>query len=219
MKALRNHFWRSLFFIGGLWLCSTAIVISVKASFGVPSWDVLHIGLTNYTPLTAGTWGIIIGILLVLSTCLYTRRFPKWGTLINMITIGVFFDLITFLDFIPDPPNLAMKGVWFLFSIVLLGLGNAMYMTPQYGAGPRDGLMLVLTERTGASIRRVRTFMEISVVIIGALLGGPVNAGTILFSVTIGPMVQFFLPRCKKALDSLLVSKEKQPTTPQTKIA
>ncbi|WP_044640770.1 YczE/YyaS/YitT family protein [Risungbinella massiliensis] len=219
MNALRNHFWRSLFFIGGLWICSTAIVISVKADFGVPSWDVLHIGLTNYTPLTAGTWNIILGILIVLSTCLYSRRLPKWGTLLNMILIGVFFDLITFLDFIPDPPNLAMKGVWFLFSIVLLALGNTMYIVAQYGAGPRDGLMLILTERTGASIRKVRTYIEISAVVLGALLGGPVHIGTILFSFTIGPIIQFFLPRCEKVLDSLLVAKEKQPSAPRTKIA
>ena len=47
-----------------------------------------------------------------------------------------------------------------------------MYIGAQLGRGPRDGLMTGLARRTGRSIRLVRTGLEVTVVVIGLLLGG-----------------------------------------------
>ncbi|CAN5895282.1 hypothetical protein BH20ACT6_BH20ACT6_13510 [soil metagenome] len=48
--------------------------------------------------------------------------------------------------------------------------------------------------RTGRSIRLVRTSLEVSVLVVGWLLGGTVGVGTLLYAVSIGPLVQAFLP-------------------------
>jgi uncharacterized membrane protein YczE len=50
--------------------------------------------------------------------------------------------------------------------------------------------MTGLAARTGWSIARVRTSIELAVVTIGWLLGGQVGPGTILFAVAIGPIIQ-----------------------------
>ncbi|MDN6372661.1 MAG: hypothetical protein L0K12_07035, partial [Brevibacterium aurantiacum] len=62
------------------------------------------------------------------------------------------------------------------------------------GPGPRDGLMTGLARVTGRSIRLVRTLIEVSVVIVGWLLGGIFGLGTALYAVSIGPITQFLLP-------------------------
>ena len=62
------------------------------------------------------------------------------------------------------------------------------------GPGPRDGLMTGLSRRTGRSIRLVRTAFEVTVVLLGWLLGGIVGIGTVLYALLIGPVVQLFLP-------------------------
>ena len=49
--------------------------------------------------------------------------------------------------------------------------------------------------RRGPSIRAARTFIEGSALVIGWLLGGTVGVGTIAFTLLIGPLVHFFLPR------------------------
>jgi uncharacterized membrane protein YczE len=54
--------------------------------------------------------------------------------------------------------------------------------------------MTGLARRTGRSLRLVRVCIELTVLAIGWLLGGTVGIGTVLFAVSIGPLVQFFLP-------------------------
>ena len=54
--------------------------------------------------------------------------------------------------------------------------------------------MTGLVRRTGLSIRLVRTSIEVTVLVVGWLLGGVVGLGTVLYAVAIGPIVQVFLP-------------------------
>jgi uncharacterized membrane protein YczE len=54
--------------------------------------------------------------------------------------------------------------------------------------------MTGLARRTGYSLRLVRTGMELTVVVIGLLLGGVLGLGTIVYAVAIGPLSQALLP-------------------------
>jgi len=78
--------------------------------------------------------------------------------------------------------------------VLLCALATAMYVGAQLGPGPRDGLMTGLARRTGWSIRSVRTLIEVTVLASGALLGGTVGLGTVVFALGVGPLTQFFLP-------------------------
>src|SRR5699024_7021432 len=78
--------------------------------------------------------------------------------------------------------------------VVLNGVATGMYIGSQFGPGPRDGLMTGLSQVTGRSIRLVRTGIEVTVVVVGWLLGGAVGIGTALYAVAIGPLAQLFLP-------------------------
>lgn len=55
--------------------------------------------------------------------------------------------------------------------------------------------MTGLSRRTGRSLRLVRTLMELTVVVVGLLLGGAAGLGTVLYAVSIGPLSQALLPR------------------------
>ena len=78
--------------------------------------------------------------------------------------------------------------------IVLCGLATALYIGAQLGRGPRDGLMTGLARRTGFSLRLVRTGLEVTVVLLGLLLGGALGLGTVLYALAIGPLTQALLP-------------------------
>ena len=58
------------------------------------------------------------------------------------------------------------------------------------GAGPRDGLMMGMHARTGISVRSIRTAIEVTVLVLGWLLGGTIGIGTLVFAFGIGPVVQ-----------------------------
>ena len=55
--------------------------------------------------------------------------------------------------------------------------------------------MTGLVRRTGGSIRVVRTSIEVAVLAVGAALGGTVGLGTVLYALSIGPLVHVLLPR------------------------
>ena len=63
----------------------------------------------------------------------------------------------------------------------------------EHDAGPRDGIMIGLAKR-GLSVRVARTAIELSVLVLGVLLGGTIGIGTVAFTFGIGPLVQVFLP-------------------------
>lgn len=164
----------------------------VQARLGVMSWDVLHQGLTNHLGLSIGQWSIIVGAL-VLLLWIPMREKPGLGTISNVVLIGASLDL--FLWWVPAPTSMGWRVAFLLLGIVINGIATAAYIGARLGPGPRDGLMTGLVRLTGWPVGWVRTGIEVLVVLIGFLLGGNLNAGTVLFVLTIGPIVHVFLPR------------------------
>lgn len=164
----------------------------VQARLGVMPWDVLHQGLTKQLGLSIGQWSIIVGAL-VLLLWIPMREKPGLGTLSNVIVIGPSLDL--FLRWVPAATSIHWRVAMLLSGIVINGVTTAAYIGARLGPGPRDGLMTGLVRLTRWSVGWIRTLIELSVVVVGFLLGGNLNVGTVLFVLTIGPIVHVFLPR------------------------
>lgn len=79
------------------------------------------------------------------------------------------------------------------------------------GAGPRDGLMLYLVEKSGWSIKTVRALIEVAVASIGWLLGGPIGVGTVIVAFGTGVIAQQSIPQCKELLRHTIQKIEETP--------
>ena len=174
----------------GLLLFALAMALMIRAQLGVDPWNVLHIGIAHHVPLSLGTLAILVGVL-VLLTWIPLKQWPGLGTVANVLIIGLGLDL--FLAIIPPVEDLGWQLCVFLLGVAVNGLGGAMYIGSHLGPGPRDGLMTGLHLRTGLSIRLIRTGIEVSVLALGWLLGGPVGLGTIAYALLIGPSIQLFM--------------------------
>lgn len=95
---------------------------------------------------------------------------------------------------IPELTSLPVRITLLVSGIVVNALATGMYIGAGFGAGPRDGLMTGIHARLGWSIRSVRTAIEVTVLIVGYLLGGAFGVGTVLYALTIGPLIQLCLP-------------------------
>ncbi len=93
----------------------------------------------------------------------------------------------------PDP-SVARWGLVAL-GILTNAVATAAYIGAGLGPGPRDGLMMGWVARTGANVRRTRTTIELVVLAAGWLLGGTVGVATVLYALSIGPLVHALLPR------------------------
>jgi len=175
----------------GLALYGLSIALMVAGHLGVAPWDVLHLGLTKHLPLTLGEALVIVSFV-VLLIWIPLREVPGIGTVSNAVVVGVAADF--FLRFLDRPDALWLRGLFTVSGVVVCGLATAMYIGAQLGRGPRDGLMTGFSRRTGLSLRLVRTLLEVTVVVIGLLLGGVAGAGTVLYALAIGPLTQLMLP-------------------------
>ncbi|WP_370044539.1 YitT family protein [Lysinibacillus sp. RC79] len=185
-------FTRCLFFITGILVLSLGITLTIKGQiFGVGSWDVLHIGLAKSLGLTIGIWSILIGLAILAFDMVVTKRFPLPGTFIDMFLAGIFIDIFNY--WLPDIDGFGMQLFAYVSGLILLGWGCGMYMVANLGIGPRDTLMLLMVHKLGWSVTRSRTTMEVTVAILGFLLGGPIGVGTALMAFGLGPIVQFAL--------------------------
>ncbi len=165
--------------------------LMVVSELGLSPWDVLHQGLARQLGLTVGSWTIIVSFIVLIAWLPLRERYGI-GTLLNAIIIGVMIDVT--IAVVPTPSETLWAAALMIGGIVIVGVGSGMYIGANLGPGPRDGLMTAVARR-GPSIRLTRVVLEVSVLIVGVLLGGTFGIGTILFAVGIGPLVQFFLPR------------------------
>ena len=173
-------------------LYGVSMAMMIRSTLGLDPWDVFHAGIATHVPLTFGQVTIIVGAL-VLLLWVPLRQWPGLGTVANVVVIGLAAD--AGLALIGPPESLWARILLLGSGIVLNGVAGGLYIGSQLGPGPRDGLMTGFARRTGLSIRLVRTTIEVVVLVVGWLLGGPVGLGTVLYAVSIGPLVQFFLPR------------------------
>lgn len=175
----------------GLVLYGLTLAMIIRATLGNAPWDVLHQGMARHLPISIGT-AVIVMSMVVLLAWIPLRERPGVGTILNSVLVGVFADV--FLGLIQTPASVDGRMLLLLGGVFLNGVATALYLGSQFGPGPRDGLMTGLHRRTGLSIQRVRTSLEVAVVVVGALLGGAVGLGTVLYAVAIGPLVQWLLP-------------------------
>ncbi|PIC98054.1 YitT family protein [Sporosarcina sp. P29] len=191
--------WRWIFFIGGMMIMSLGISLMIKGQrLGIAPWDVLHLGLYQNFGLTIGSWSIISGFVIISVTSIILREWPRWGTWLNMLVIGLFIDFFNWL--IPDVTSLTVQIICFIIGVFVLSYGVGIYVSPNLGAGPRDSLMLLFVEKFGWSLRLVRTTIEAIATLIGFLLGGPVGIGTLVVVLFSGQIIQIALPQCKRML-------------------
>ncbi len=175
----------------GLFVFGMSTAMMVRSNFGLNPWDVFHQGVGDRTPLSFGTVVIITGAI-VLLLWVPLRQRPGMGTVSNIIGIGLAADFGLWL--IPDIESLPTRATMLAMGIFFNGVATSAYIGAGFGPGPRDGLMTGLAARTGWSIRIVRTGIELTVLAVGWGLGGTVGIGTVLFAVTIGPIVHMTLP-------------------------
>ena len=162
----------------------------VLSGLGSTPWTVLSQGIAIQTNFDIGWSSFLISCAVMLVWKPLKLRLGL-GTLLNIIIIALFLGITT--KILMPPTALFSRMIFCLIGILLYGFGTALYLTCHLGAGPRDGLMVGICQRFHLRINVVRTSLEISVCLLGFLLGGVVGLGTVLFATSIGSVVQFFL--------------------------
>ena len=171
----------------GLVLFGLGVALMAEAGLGLGPWEAFHQGISRLTGLELGTVSILLGVpILALWWPLGER--PGYGTLLHGVLIGTATNVS--LGVLPSFSGSAVQLVVMLLGVVTVAIVSGLYLAADLWPGPRDGLMTGLHRRFGWSIRRSRTAVELTVLVLGFLLGGTIGLGTVVFALGIGPLVQ-----------------------------
>lgn len=188
--TLKPRFSTMILLIIGLIVFGAGDAVLIAAGIGNTPWTVLAEGIAINLGWTIGKATFLVSVL-VLLFWIPLREKPGIGTILNAILIAATIEVL--LPILPTPDLLSMQLAQVIAGVVMIGIGSGLYLTANLGPGPRDGTMTGLTKVTGVSIGRVRGVIEISVLLIGWMLGGTFWIGTIIFAILIGPCVAICL--------------------------
>ena len=170
----------------GLTLFGLGEGLLIVSAAGASPWSVLAQGISLNVDLSIGAITILISVVVLIFWIPLNQR-PGIGTILNALIIGLMIDVC--IKFVSTPENYVSQLLLAIVAVLTVGLGGGIYLVANLGAGPRDGLMVGLQQKTSLPIAAVRAFLEITVMSIGWYLGGTVGVGTLLFAFGIGPAV------------------------------
>jgi len=174
----------------GTSLIGIGISLNYLANLGLGPWGVFHDGLSKTLGISYGKTIIITGVAVML-LWIPLKQKPGLGTIVDIFLVGSVADLIILNFEFSD--SIFLSLILIVLGIILIGAGTAIYIGADFGAGPRDGVMVGL-ETIGFKIGTARNLIELFAFITGWLLGGLVGYVTIFFVIGIGPVVQIVLP-------------------------
>ena len=186
----KHHIQRLTILFFGLTIFGIGEAFLVVSSLGNSPWVVLSEGISINTFLNIGESTFLVSVLVLLLWIPLKQR-PGFGTIANIVIIAAAIEVGLF--FIPAVESIFLKYFYVLFGIALVGAGSALYITCGLGTGPRDGLMTGLHYKSGVRVGRVRLGIEVVAASTGALLGGSLGIGTLLFALLIGQSVAISL--------------------------
>jgi len=173
----------------GYFVFAAGIVLTIHANIGLAPWDVFHQGLANLLGITIGQASILAGAFIVTVDFFAGERIG-WGTLGNMLFIGLFIDFLMLNQLIPEQQVFWAGVLQVMAGLFVIGIGTFLYMSVGLGSGPRDGLMVALVKKTNRPVLLIRGTVESLALLLGWILGGTVGLGTLIMAVLVGPMVQ-----------------------------
>lgn len=171
----------------GLFVYGLGISLMVRASIGIPPWDVLAQGISIQTQLSFGISQVLVSVT-VLLTWIPLKVKPGIGSILNAVLIGLSTDV--WLPLLPKFDHFIVQILIFVLGMCVVAFCTGLYISSNFGMGPRDGLVMGTRRKFGWPVWAIRTVYESFVLLIGWLLGGQVGLGTVMFAFGIGYLMQ-----------------------------
>ncbi len=173
----------------GVFLYAVGVVLTMEARIGFAPWEVFHAGLGNVFNIQIGTASSAVGLVLLIITAVCKERVGL-GSLLNIISIGVFLNMILNAGVIPTADTLPIALLQMTLGLAIIAFGTYLYISAGLGAGPRDSFMVLINRKSGIKVGVVRSLIEVTVTLLGVLMGGLFGWGTIFAAVVVGVALQ-----------------------------
>jgi len=167
------------------------VYLTIQANIGAAPWDVLNLGLSKTLGILYGTASVAVSCT-VLAVDILLREPIGIAMFIDAVVVGKSVDFFSWINAVP-PASSPLAGVLIMVAgLFIIAYTQYTYMLAALGCGPRDTLMVGLAKRVRrVPIGAVSIALLSLITLTGALLGGPVGAGTLICAFGAGPIMQF----------------------------
>ena len=181
----------------GVLLVGVGVAFNNCAGLGNDPVGIVYDGIRNVTGMGAEQLGLasnIVNLSLALLVFFTGRKYISVGTLVYFLPYGFFVELgiLLYQLLAPETGGLAVQIAFSVVGCLLLYLGVAIYITMDIGVDPFTGIVLVIRDAVKKEYRIVKIIFDITMIILGTVLGGKLGAVTIITALTAGPVIQFF---------------------------
>ncbi len=187
-RVLRGSARLALLVWGSL-VIAAGVAVMLWSGLGPGPLDVFigAIRVRTGLPLTLSVWLVIAS--LIGAAWLMGRR-PGLGTLVSPLIVGPTMQVVlSLLGVIEPPDSVAVLLVIHVVAVFVVGIGAGALIVSGLGAGSGELLASAASDRTGRPEPGLRMAFELTWLVVGVALGGPIGLGTVVVAVAIGPAV------------------------------
>ncbi|MDF2904865.1 MAG: hypothetical protein K0R34_186 [Herbinix sp.] len=186
------------FALFGILLIGVGVAFNVANQLGNDPIGLIYDGMLQVLGLTEASLGTVsnilnatlIGILLIIG-----RRYINIGTIIYIIPYGLFINLGSLLYRTIAIETLSGRIIMSILGCAMIYLGVAIFIAVDIGLDPFTGIVMVLRDRFNMDFKKMKIIFDLSLILLGVLLGGTVGAITIVTALTAGPTIGWLANR------------------------
>lgn len=178
-------------YLFGITLISMGVVLTINSHAGAGGYDALNFALGEQLGIETSVAICLTSALAVIVTAIIRGGFPRIITFLSSFCIGIMTDFWkTVLSVIQGDSFFASAAI-LVAGMSITGLGIASYMLSGLPTNPTDDMIVAMKE-AGMSIRTGKIAMDVICVVLALIFGGEIGWGTVVVTIGLGPIVQYF---------------------------
>jgi len=193
----------------GVFLTALGVALNNCSGLGNDPVGMVYDGIRSVAKLNheqLGTASNFVNIILIILLLFIGKRYVHIGTLISVITYGSFVNIGTEIYNYFNITNTVINNcITSAIGCTLIYIGVSIFITMDIGVDAFTGVVLVISDKTGLDFKRTKIAFDLSMIVVGTVLGGKLGAITFITAFTAGPAIQFFVSKFKK----ITIQKEK----------
>lgn len=195
---------KSLVVLWGMVFVGCGINLVVYANIGADPFTTCVMGIydaiNRWGTFSFGTAQVTTNVIFISVGFFLNKKKIGVGTLLSAFAAGISVDLWKplLMIMLPEDPNFLISLFFLLLGVVIVAIGLATYISPDFGMGAGEIIPIILAEKTGWKFRYLKMANDFMFFILGVSLGAAYGVGTIISLVLIGPIIHYLLPRMKR---------------------
>ncbi len=194
---MTKRMWDLFLVIAGSIIMGGGIAFEAKSKFGLDALSLFNEGMGKLLGVPLGTASQLVVVSIIVILFFIDKKRVGIGSVANGVLVGAsanfFMPIVNQLN-----ENFTLRIIMLIIGILLVSIGIGIYVSAGLGEGGFDAWMMFAADKLKKEVRFVRITMDICLVAIGTLLGGSIGLGTLIATLSYGPIIQFTLNTMNK---------------------